>query len=480
MNTSRQGRLWFGLLAALLLLGLASRGRYYLAARSFWYDEAFVLLNIYDRSYSELLGRLEFEQAAPPLYLCSLRLIHDIWDGEELAMRLPAFLAGVAAIGVMIPTARRICGRWGLLWPIAAFLFSATAIFNSTLVKPYSFDLLATLLVLWPTVTILTSPESRRAKWLLLLVAVMVPWFSYPSVFTLGAAGLALMIHAVQLRSRALAVAALLPPTLAGLSLGAIMSLAGRDQYSAGLQTYWKPFFADLSSFSAATNWLLRTIWHSHHYASREAAAALLILGMVGGISLAQRRRFSMLVLLVGPWLFALAANVAEKYPLEDRLLLFGAPLLWLLAGVGVAATLDFLRSRMVAWSNPIRYGGIALMIGPLGFGCAHTVMCLIDPPAKADYRSSLLFVEARMEDGDLRRVYHTECERVYERLGRISPSLSDPDRCIIQKHRRVWVIGPPEREAGLVADLRARRYTPTERKTFTTVCATLWTAPPD
>jgi hypothetical protein len=54
---------------SLLVLGIAVRLRQYAEGHSYWYDEAYVLLNVFNRSYLDLLGALPYAQVLPPLFL---------------------------------------------------------------------------------------------------------------------------------------------------------------------------------------------------------------------------------------------------------------------------------------------------------------------------------------------------------------------------------------------------------------------------
>ena len=52
-----------------LALGILVRLVQYFSNRSLWFDEVAVALNLQERNYSELLGALSYDQAAPPLFL---------------------------------------------------------------------------------------------------------------------------------------------------------------------------------------------------------------------------------------------------------------------------------------------------------------------------------------------------------------------------------------------------------------------------
>src|SRR5947209_6798894 len=100
---------------ALLLLGLAARFRQFLGCPSYWYDEAYLLVNIFDCSFAELLGPLRAQVVIPPLFLWILRGLYLLLGGSEGAMRLPALLAGVAGLFLSVPLARRVVGSPGWL-----------------------------------------------------------------------------------------------------------------------------------------------------------------------------------------------------------------------------------------------------------------------------------------------------------------------------------------------------------------------------
>src|SRR5579871_6660440 len=96
------------ILLLLLALGIALRVRPYAACSSYWYDEAYLLLNVFARSFGELLGPLREDQAAPPLFLWLLRGLYQLAGGSEWVMRLPALVASVTGLVLMAPLARRV------------------------------------------------------------------------------------------------------------------------------------------------------------------------------------------------------------------------------------------------------------------------------------------------------------------------------------------------------------------------------------
>lgn len=191
-------------LGFVVLVGATVLCRQYLGAISYWYDEAFVLFNVFRRPFLGLVGAVDCNQAAPVLYLWIERAVYLILGSSELAMRLPAFLAGLAALLLMVPLARRLVGGPGWPWAVA-FHLSAHFVMHSCEVHPYSFDVLACEIVLMAVCSYVTPGGPRWTRGVvsasLFLAALVIPWFSFPGAFALGAAGLALLTHGLWRRS---------------------------------------------------------------------------------------------------------------------------------------------------------------------------------------------------------------------------------------------------------------------------------------
>ncbi|MFO0935709.1 MAG: hypothetical protein U0798_04225 [Gemmataceae bacterium] len=93
------------LIAASLFFGFLFRIRLLSMNNSYWYDEAYLLLNIYSRSFQNLLGATDYLQVAPPAYLWCEKAVSLLFGQAEWSMRLPAFIAGILALLLLIPLA---------------------------------------------------------------------------------------------------------------------------------------------------------------------------------------------------------------------------------------------------------------------------------------------------------------------------------------------------------------------------------------
>ncbi len=423
---------------AVVLLGISVRCRHYLAAPSYWYDEAYVLVNIFDKSLAELAGPLRCEQAAPPAFLWTLRLLYETFGRSEWAMRAPAFLASVLSIILMIPLSRRIVGAWAGWWPVGLLALSQTAIFHTVCVKPYSGDLLATTIVLLLAAIVLAA-ELRERRWAwagLFAAAAILPWASYPSVFSLAAATLALALQALSRRresSQSLLRSIgsrLLSPILFALlwtlSFATVWLLIGRVQHSHVLADYWQPFFLDRSSPGATLASIGHTFLMLGHYGTTGMQLPIVVLAGYGAWRMF-RSSLGHFVLVAGPLVLMFVASAASFYPLEDRLFYFALPCLWLLAATGIDGILRFDWRR---WRPVI----VFLLAAPLIPGAVRYVYWLAVVPDKVEYRQAFEYVQEHQQAGDARWVSHPEVFEVYFGKGEKCNSLPSADQ-------RAWLI---------------------------------------
>lgn len=168
----------------------------YLCARWFWLDESMLLTNVRDAPVLRIVGPLKQEQVVPPGFLMILRAIHSMFGMGVLPLRFPALLAGTAAFVLFALWARKslpLKAAWISAWLMAV---NADALYYCQEMKPYAFDMLATVVVL-----ILMTREMHdksgfgqtnsftgiNDRWIDLAFLLAIPWFSVASVFPISA-----------------------------------------------------------------------------------------------------------------------------------------------------------------------------------------------------------------------------------------------------------------------------------------------------
>lgn len=434
-------RLWWGLA---LTLGLAVRCRQYFFNASYWYDEAFLILTIRDRGYAELLGELPYQLTAPPLFLWITRALY-VWGGDgEMLMRLPAFVAGIGALFLMIPLARRALGMPHAFWPFAFLAFGLHVVTHGSDVRSYTIDVFLTELILLCALFLNAPAAERRVRgwaWAGLgLAAALGPWLSFPSVFILGGASVALALSAwsqPQTRNWPAWIAFNLA---AGGSLGFFWWCVGRHRYYPGLIEHWQKGwdgFPNWQSGADIARWLLTRPHVIGNYANRDMGVILALLALAGGIWLV-RRRPVLAALLLTPFGLALGAALLGKHPLAHRTTLFLGPCLYLLAGAGVAG--------LASWR--FLHGRLALL-GVLVAAWSATLMVrqTIRPDTGLDYRGAYQFIHAQQAPGD---AIWSQMSVVYQTYyGLDAPVLKDHEFGRAQelvRRTRLWMVAGANR----------------------------------
>lgn len=424
--------------AAFVLLGLVVIVRQFARVHSYWCDEAYLLLNIFTRSYADLLGPLEMLQAAPPGYLFLLRALYVSLGPSEWAMRLPAFCAAILAILLFIPLARRVLGAPWSGWAIAVFAIVPAIMHHGCEVKPYSLDLcFSVLLSLFAARRLLKSEQdspSFQRLWSagFVLAAAAAPWFSFASVFVLAGAALSLAVEGAIRRSLREVGFASVIGLVGAASAFAVWWLAARHQGSQFLLDYWANYlFPRTFTFSGAAAWLLRCTDSACRYTFPDLGPLILLLIVVGGAA-TLRTRASLGVLLIGPLAFGLVASALGKYPMDGRMTFFAAPGLVLLT---IASIRTLTTTRTPAWACSLLL--VALFIPALVRG-----LPILHRPAKfAEFREAFGWLESQRNPSDAIWISHPDIYQIYYGTV-VSGPFTPPEQFLDQvRSGRAWLV---------------------------------------
>jgi hypothetical protein len=337
-----------------------------------WWNEAFLAVNFLHRDYAELLGALDYNQVCPPLFLWAERAAVDLLGFREWTLRLAPLLSGVLALVLFARIA------WNRLVPSAAFLsvlmlavaFHPVRLAAET--KPYSTDLLASVILLSIAIEALDPRRRTRALICLCPALPLALGFSYPAVFVAAAIALVLapeLARRGRLRDRLLFAVMLL---LFAVTLFAIrafcMDAQARVADRAGMADGWSEAFPTSWAPGDLLAWLATT--HTGPIfafpAGEEGVASIitLVLAALGVGRFACERRVELVTLLLLPFALTALASIAGRYPYggHPRITQYLVPALALLSGNG----LDSLLSRMASspgFSRPYRLVTLLLVV---------------------------------------------------------------------------------------------------------------------
>jgi 4-amino-4-deoxy-L-arabinose transferase-like glycosyltransferase len=290
-------------------------------------------LNITGRSFSGLLGTLDFDQVAPVGFLLLQKGVATLFGGTDFVLRLVPLVAGLASVPLMFHVVRAYGGRLSAFVALALFALSPRLVYYSSELKQYSTDVLVALTLLLLASKLLADKTGPRSFLALGVVASLAPWISHPSVFVAAAVLLTVSVALVLRRDARRLRWAAWAAAVCAASLGVCYVVSLRHLgANPDLADYWASALAPMPPWAHA-----RWYWSALTGMLKNPAGlpvtwmtgATLLLGAV---SLVLRQRRLALVLL-SALLLTLAASALGKYPFDGRLLLFLVPVPLLLIG---------------------------------------------------------------------------------------------------------------------------------------------------
>lgn len=363
----------------------------------FWGDEAALALNIGPVSLFDMGRPFVLGQVCPWLTMAVVKGLLAVFGETEATYRLFPLLSGLAGVALAYPLGRRLGGPWAgyiamLVVGTSTFYVGYTSEF-----KPYTVDAGVAAAVSVATLWVLGGPGDRRRVATLAGLGIIAVWLSLPSIFVLGACGLAVLLDA---QRRGL-------PRWPLLLMGAAWLLSFYLHFavfvqqselatSPGVRQYWQ---RDMAPFPPTSLSDLR--WYVGRYFYSFEVPLALSQRYVGGLLFAAGaallwrggRRLELLVLL-GPWALALVASAMGRYPPVGRLLIFMVPAL--------AAMLGYTLTRLLlAPRRLLQVAGLVLVVGLIGPGLIRTYRLIPAPETKGDLKAALRYVAAHTKPGD-------------------------------------------------------------------------------
>src|SRR5574338_298018 len=149
LTRQRTSRLTAAIVVTAIVIGVMLRAIEMRHGRPLWLDEAMLGLNIASKSFGELARPLDYDQAAPLLYLWLERLVVSVAGVSEASLRALPFAAGVVLVPGTWLVMRRVAGATAGALATLLVALSVTLISFSAEAKQYGVDPLASLLAVW-------------------------------------------------------------------------------------------------------------------------------------------------------------------------------------------------------------------------------------------------------------------------------------------------------------------------------------------
>jgi 4-amino-4-deoxy-L-arabinose transferase-like glycosyltransferase len=396
-DCSRGGRrLWARMLVLFVLLGIGCRLRQYLVRTSFWNDEAFIVLNIVDHPASWMLGPLDYNQAAPPVFLWIERAAFLALGSNEYALRLFPLIAGLTSLVLFALLAWRVIPGPAAVFAVGWYAFAQKLIIYCAEVKQYSSDaLIAVILILLAVGGGRVRPASARFM-LIAMVSAAAVWLSHPTVIVFGALslGLALPCWREGGRGRVSWVGGNL---LMLASFAALYRLSIVREQDPFLYQFWSQLngFPPTDHLMRIPRWLGEQLYELCRQPYPVLPVLTALLAVLGIIEFGVRKTLVPLVCCAVPIVLAVAAAFDHKYPFSpSRLTIYLLPGLLLLCGAGAA----FLLNR---WKRPLCFLAWVLPGVMLGFAGSAAVSRVVHPQFRSHIRPVVQYIRSHYRAGD-------------------------------------------------------------------------------
>jgi len=356
------------------ILGVAIRLAIYLYNRSLWLDEAMLASNVLRCSYGELLGRLEYNQISPPLFLVISKLVHQLLGHLEYSLRLLPLMCSCITLCLLGRLLQRVSARFFALCALLLFALGLADVDWATSFKHYALDQLSTVLVLYAAVS--WPGYSRRKRYAVAAALPALLWLSFTSTFVLVGLILVAGSYALKLKQRT-GWQALFVLIISMCLIGSALYVVSA-QHSIGNEhqaMYWAKAYPQ-PPFGA---WLMGNLVNVLGSTTGMEYAPLLafIICIWGACSLVRSPYSSIALVASGALGCALAAAFLRIYPLmEGRLSVYFAPIALIFLARGLESLNEVWRAKvfrrivaaisvaivLIAAYGLVRYGGNLLV----------------------------------------------------------------------------------------------------------------------
>jgi hypothetical protein len=333
-----------------------------LAARDLWTDEAWVALAVLKATPGEALAA---GQSTPPFYILTVWAAARLLGGQEWLLRSLSCLFGIGTLVIFWRLTQKLTSRPVALLALAAAAVSPVMVYYAKELKQYSGDAFFAILVIYLAER-LRADDGRHGWAALALAGVIGLGFSHPLVFCLPAVGLVLWLSLPRARGRLALLGGLWL-----LAFGVDYFLFFGRGLDPELVAYWLQDYPDFSSLWPFVHWLGGALYRYFWYFLGEWG---IIWGppllLAGAYALWRSGGSRVLAYFGLPILLAFGAAALHRYPFManyggNRLMLFTAPLLYLLVAAGAGLVLAWLWRGRGRWLAVALTGVILFSLHP-------------------------------------------------------------------------------------------------------------------
>ena len=312
----------------------------YLYNRSLWLDEAYLALNIINKSHFDLLKPLDHRQVAPILFLQIEKIISYLIPNTEFGLRLFPLLSFWLSIFLFYKIIKTIHDNYyTIIFSLSIFIFNSYIIYYSNEVKQYITD---TLVLTFLYYLVLKKYEDPKYKYYNIgLAGAICVFLSNVSPIILAATGL-FLIHNHDVNDK--------KKNLYLLGISMVWSFSFLVYYyffvynhptRDAMVYYWSSRFAfmprnplNLTFYKFIYDkWIL--IVTDLFKFGKIGGICISILILIGSMHLFAKKRIGLIILTIAPIILHLIISSLKLYPFSLRFIIYLCPVIIIICSFG-------------------------------------------------------------------------------------------------------------------------------------------------
>ena len=303
----------------IILCGIALRILFFSYGRPLWNDECALAVNIINRL--NYFSTLEYNQAAPALFMYASKFFYGIFTNKDLALRIIPLISSILSIFLFYALSVKILvKKISIYTALFLFVFCYPLCYYSQEFKPYSTDVFSFLvIVLSYFYTDKISSFNYKGKILCGIGYSLVIWLSFSSIFALASLFFTLLVSKPKILK-----SLCIPAGITFLNLIITVILNFHLQNDVSLHTYWANGFID----QGFIKFLSLNIENIKYIFNSGIPLFFLLIALFGII---QTKKENCAAIIVIPLLLTLLLSYFRIYPYSKRCILFLIPIFILL-----------------------------------------------------------------------------------------------------------------------------------------------------
>lgn len=395
------------LLWTIICVGVVLRLVRYLYNPSLWFDESNIAIDIISRPISELINPSpDYNQAYPLAFMILTKLFIQFMGTSEYVIRLFPLITSILSLFFFYRVAKNYLNSNSVAIALGLFAVLDTLVFESSNLKPYSSDVLCTL-VIFTLASYFQNKNLNMTRSILFGISgALAIWFSNPSVFVLAGVGASLVVFSLIDKSWKEAGKLLISYSMWILSFIANYLLYLRSlkaNFSVGMEqilAFQDAYMPVPPTSVAEVKWFMELFFDVFsNPISMPLVGVAALAFLVGCFSLYREKRRTFII-VISPIAVTFLAGALHQYAFKGRFILFLLPLMLLIIAEGA----EYIRNATFQNSRVI---GTVFIIFLFLHPVTLSAYRVIKPFYWEDMRPVLEYVQDKWQEGDIIYVHY-------------------------------------------------------------------------